>query len=180
MADRIEVTLYTRADCPLCDKAKASMRAAASLHRLPIVIREVDIDREPALRERFTNDVPVIYVGGVEAFRHGVTQEKFVAFIRGDSQRMTAAAIEAEMRTLAPGWRAVGGHHLEKQFGFPDFAKALAFTNRVGALAEEAGHHPDVCVGWGSVRITMWSHDVNGLTGRDFALARKIDALASP
>jgi glutaredoxin len=81
MAESIEVTLYTRHPCFLCDKAKASIRAATSLHRLPIVIREVDIDADAALRERFTDDVPVIYVGGIEAFRHRVSPKEFADYV---------------------------------------------------------------------------------------------------
>ena len=78
----IEVTLYTRHPCFLCDKAKASIRAATSLHRLPIELREVDIDADPALRERFTNDVPVIFVNGVEAFRHRVSPQEFADYVK--------------------------------------------------------------------------------------------------
>ena len=78
----IEVTLYTRHPCFLCDKAKASIRAAASLHRLPIELREVNIDADAELRARFTNDVPVIYVNGVEAFRHRVSPQEFADYVK--------------------------------------------------------------------------------------------------
>ncbi|HKS22740.1 MAG TPA: glutaredoxin family protein [Thermoanaerobaculia bacterium] len=77
----VEVTLYTRHPCFLCDKAKASIRAAASLHRLPVELHEVDIDADPVLQERFTNDVPVIYVNGVEAFRHRVSPQEFADYV---------------------------------------------------------------------------------------------------
>ena len=77
----VEVTLYTRRPCFLCDKAKASIRAAASLHRLAIELREVNIDADPVLHERFTNDVPVIYVNGVEAFRHRVSPQEFADYV---------------------------------------------------------------------------------------------------
>ena len=72
MSEPVEVTLYTRADCMLCDKAKAAIRAAESLYRLNIELKEVDVDGDDDLRARFTNDVPVIYVAGSEAFRHRV------------------------------------------------------------------------------------------------------------
>lgn len=75
-------------------------------------------------------------------------------------------------------WRLVEGHHLEKEWRFPDFASALAFTNRVGALAEEAGHHPDIHLSWGRVRITLRTHDAGAVTELDHALAEKIDALS--
>ena len=79
---------------------------------------------------------------------------------------------------LPPGWRIVDSHHLEKEFRFDDFAQALAFTNKVGAAAEELGHHPDILLGWGKVRVTTWSHDAGAITTRDYALAAKIEELA--
>ena len=70
----MEVTLYTRRDCPLCDEAKATLRAAG------LEPKEVDIDRDPELQRRFTNDVPVIYIDGKEAFRHRVSAEQLAPF----------------------------------------------------------------------------------------------------
>ncbi|MDQ6801383.1 MAG: 4a-hydroxytetrahydrobiopterin dehydratase, partial [Acidobacteriota bacterium] len=62
-----------------------------------------------------------------------------------------------------------------KEFRFPDFANALAFTNKIGAIAEEQGHHPDIHLAWGKVRVTIWTHAVDGMTRSDFVLAAKID-----
>jgi len=76
-----------------------------------------------------------------------------------------------------PGWEAVNEHHLKKTFAFPDFQRALDFVNRVGAVAEEQGHHPDIFLAWGKVEITMWTHKIDGLTESDFILAAKIDRL---
>jgi 4a-hydroxytetrahydrobiopterin dehydratase len=76
-----------------------------------------------------------------------------------------------------PSWKVVNGHHLEKAFSFPDFKKALEFTNKVGGLAEEQGHHPDIFLAWGKVTVTIWTHKINGLTESDFILAAKIDRL---
>jgi len=76
-------------------------------------------------------------------------------------------------------WRNVDGHHLEKEFRFPDFATALAFTNRIGVIAEELNHHPDIHLSWGRVRVETWSHDVGAITERDHALAARIDQLSS-
>jgi 4a-hydroxytetrahydrobiopterin dehydratase len=191
----IEVTLYTRRDCHLCDEAKAAIRAAASLHRLPVTLREVDIEGDAALKARYTDDVPVIHVDGVEAFRHRVTPEAFTAYVRGGARAASTLAAEkcvpcrggvsplkrAELaaltRELGNGWRVVDEHHLEKEFTFPDFAQALALTNRIGAVAEEEGHHPDIYLGWGKVRVTIWTHKIDGLTRSDFVLAAKIDRL---
>jgi len=75
------------------------------------------------------------------------------------------------------GWEVVLEHHLKKNYGFANFAEALAFVNRVGAMAEEQGHHPDICFGWGTAEITIWTHKIDGLTESDFILAAKIDKL---
>ena len=75
-------------------------------------------------------------------------------------------------------WSVVEEHHLSRVFcKFRDFAAALAFVNRVGELAEQQGHHPDICFGWGRVEITTWTHKIDGLTESDFILAAKIDQL---
>jgi 4a-hydroxytetrahydrobiopterin dehydratase len=76
---------------------------------------------------------------------------------------------------LKPDWQLVGEHHLEKEFKFKDFREALEFTNRVGELAEAQGHHPDIYLGWGKVRLTIWTHKIDGLTESDFVLAAKVD-----
>ena len=77
--------------------------------------------------------------------------------------------------SLPAGWRIVDNHHLEKEFTFPNFADALAFVNRVVAIAEELDHHPDIYLAWGKVRIQTWTHVANGLTRKDYVLAQKID-----
>jgi 4a-hydroxytetrahydrobiopterin dehydratase len=68
-------------------------------------------------------------------------------------------------------------HHLEKEYLFPDFAQALAFTNQVGAIAEENGHHPDIFLAYGKVKIQLWTHKINGLSESDFVLAAKCDEI---
>jgi 4a-hydroxytetrahydrobiopterin dehydratase len=72
-------------------------------------------------------------------------------------------------------WKVVNEHHLVRTYKFPDFKSALAFVNRVGAMAEEQGHHPDILLAWGKAEITIWTHKVDGLTESDFILAAKID-----
>ncbi len=76
-----------------------------------------------------------------------------------------------------PGWEVVGEHHLKREFRFRNFREALAFVNRVGALAEEQGHHPDVSFGWGRAEVVIFTHAIDGLTESDFILAAKIDRL---
>lgn len=77
---------------------------------------------------------------------------------------------------LGGGWGAVDDHHLEKTYAFGDFKQALDFTNSVGAIAEAEGHHPDIYLAWGKVRITIWTHKIDGLTESDFILAARADA----
>ena len=76
-----------------------------------------------------------------------------------------------------PQWRVVDEHHITREFKFPDFVQALAFVNKVGNLAEQQGHHPDILLSWGEAEVTTWTHKVNGLTESDFILAAKIDKL---
>jgi len=78
-------------------------------------------------------------------------------------------------RELGHGWKVVNGHHLEKLFKFKDFVEALDFTNRIGAIAEQQNHHPDIYLTWGKVRVEIFTHAVNGLTKNDFILAAKIE-----
>ncbi|HYC54372.1 MAG TPA: 4a-hydroxytetrahydrobiopterin dehydratase [Candidatus Binatia bacterium] len=73
------------------------------------------------------------------------------------------------------GWTIEGGHHLTKQWKFPDFVSALAYVNALGAIAEEQGHHPDLTLGWGRVGAQIWTHAAGGLTENDFILAAKAD-----
>lgn len=74
------------------------------------------------------------------------------------------------------GWSVERDHHLSKTYTFPDFAKALAFVSKVGAMADQQGHHPDVYLGWGKVRLEIWTHKIDGLTESDFIFAAKADA----
>jgi 4a-hydroxytetrahydrobiopterin dehydratase len=78
---------------------------------------------------------------------------------------------------LSGGWHFADEQRLEKQFKFPDFRKALDFTNRVGEIAEQQGHHPDIFLTYGEVRLQIWTHQVNGLTENDFVLATKVDGI---
>jgi len=95
---------------------------------------------------------------------------------------MTAAEIETLRREI-PDWSLLereGIARLERVFPFAHFADALAFTNRVGALAEEAGHHPALTTEWGRVTVAWWTHTIRGLDRNDFIMAAKTDALYSP
>jgi 4a-hydroxytetrahydrobiopterin dehydratase len=95
---------------------------------------------------------------------------------RGGVPPLTGAELE-KFRMELPEWQVIGGHHLQRAYTFPDFRTALDFVNRVGALAEEQGHHPDIYLSWGRVEIKIWTHKINGLTESDFILAAKMSRL---
>jgi 4a-hydroxytetrahydrobiopterin dehydratase len=76
---------------------------------------------------------------------------------------------------LQNGWTMANEHHLEKEYRFKDFREALDFVNRLGEIAEREGHHPDIFLAWGRVKVTLWTHAVGGLSENDFILAAKAD-----
>ncbi|MBN8414349.1 4a-hydroxytetrahydrobiopterin dehydratase [Halomonas denitrificans] len=94
-------------------------------------------------------------------------------------------ASESEMASWQkqlPEWQIVerdGIMQLERSYRFRNFKQALAFTNRVGEIAEEAGHHPALLTEWGKVTVTWWSHEMKGLHKNDFILAARTDEVAS-
>jgi 4a-hydroxytetrahydrobiopterin dehydratase len=96
---------------------------------------------------------------------------------RGDTPPLRGEPLAKLLDELGGGWRAVDEHHLEKEYRFPDFRSALAFTNRVGELAERESHHPDIHLAWGGVRLEIFTHKIRGLSEGDFVLAAKADAL---
>lgn len=83
-----------------------------------------------------------------------------------------------KLHRCVPDWTVTNEHHLRREYRFPDFKQALDFVNRVGALAEEQGHHPDILLAWGKAGITLWTHKIDGLTESDFIMAAKIDRLS--
>ena len=92
------------------------------------------------------------------------------------TERLRGEALGEMQRQLGEDWKVIGEHHLEKEYGFKNFKEALDFTNRVGAIAEEEGHHPDIFLAWGKVKLTVWTHAIDGLSENDFILAAKADA----
>lgn len=97
---------------------------------------------------------------------------------RGGVPPLKGNELEALHKSV-PHWKVVNEHHIVREFKFPDFAKALEFVNKVGALAEEQGHHPDILLAWGKAEITLWTHKIDGLTESDFIMAAKFDRLIS-
>jgi 4a-hydroxytetrahydrobiopterin dehydratase len=108
-----------------------------------------------------------------------LSAERCVA-CRRDSPRVSEEEI-AELKGAIPDWQLLerdGIARLERVFHFPSFADALAFTNRVGALAEAEGHHPALLTEWGRVTVTWWTHKIRGLHRNDFIMSAKTDVLA--
>ena len=95
---------------------------------------------------------------------------------RGGVEPLNNEAVQNYLRELV-GWQVIDHHHLQKSFSFPDFKAALALVNRIGEVAEQENHHPNISFTWGQVDIEIWTHVIDGLHENDFVLAAKIDAL---
>jgi 4a-hydroxytetrahydrobiopterin dehydratase len=98
---------------------------------------------------------------------------------RADSPKVPPAQAEQLMRQLPQWWviEQEGVQRLQRVFTFRDFAAALAFTNEVGRIAEEAEHHPLLITEWGRVTVQWWTHAIGGLHRNDFILAARTSAL---
>ena len=96
---------------------------------------------------------------------------------RGGAEPLTEPALSEYRKQLSDGWQVVDGKRLQKEFKFKNFAEALDFTNKVGQLAEQQQHHPDIHLSWGKVKIELWTHKIGGLHENDFILATGIDHL---
>jgi 4a-hydroxytetrahydrobiopterin dehydratase len=110
-----------------------------------------------------------------------LTQMKCVA-CRRDEPTVTDAEI-AEFHPQVSDWEVVeldGTKRLSRIFSFDDFARALEFTNKVGELAENEGHHPALLTEWGRTTVTWWTHKIRGLHRNDFVMAAKTDVLYQP
>ena len=90
---------------------------------------------------------------------------------KGDVPALKGNELAKFARELGGSWQVVREHHLEKEYKFKDFRQALDFTNQVGELAELQGHHPDIFLAWGKVKLTIWTHKIDGLTESDFIMA---------
>jgi 4a-hydroxytetrahydrobiopterin dehydratase len=86
-------------------------------------------------------------------------------------------ALEERIDRLGEGWMVIDGKRLQKEYRFDDFRQALDFVNRVGKLAEEEDHHPNIELAWGKATITLWTHKIGGMHENDFIMAAKIDEL---
>ena len=94
---------------------------------------------------------------------------------RGGVPPLKGEQLNALQEKLGNGWQVINEHHLEKEYIFADFRQALDFTVKVGEVAENQGHHPDIYLAWGKVKLTIWTHKIDGLTESDFIFAAKAD-----
>lgn len=94
---------------------------------------------------------------------------------RGGVPPVEKARADELLKQLGRGWSLNQKGHLERLYTFKDFAQALAFVNKVGAVAEAEGHHPDLYLAWGKCGVEIWTHKINGLTESDFYMAAKAD-----
>ena len=94
---------------------------------------------------------------------------------RGGVPPLATGERDRLLALLNTDWEIVNGHHLRREFRFPDFVSALGFTNAIGELAEAEGHHPDIHLAWGRTTVDIWTHKIDGLTESDFILAAKIE-----
>ena len=90
--------------------------------------------------------------------------------LKGDDLQVLRTQVDS-------AWSVIDEHHLEREYGFDDFRQALDFVVKVGEMAEEQAHHPDIHLAWGKVKVTIWTHKIDGLTESDFVFAAKADAL---
>ena len=96
---------------------------------------------------------------------------------KGGVPPLKGTALARLVKTLGKGWRVINKHHLEREYKFDNFRTALDFTNKVGELAEQQNHHPDIYLAWGKVKLTLWTHKIDGLTESDFVFAAKVNLL---
>jgi len=104
--------------------------------------------------------------------------EKHCIPCRGAVPPLTGEQLSPYAEQL-PDWKIIEEHHIARTYRFPDFKQALDFVDRIGAVAEAEGHHPDLCLSWGKVEVQIYTHKIRGLTESDFILAAKIDQMFS-
>ena len=105
-----------------------------------------------------------------------LTEKECIA-CKGGVPPLKDKALKSLQKKLKRSWKVVRRHHLENEYIFKDFREALAFVNQVGKLAEKQQHHPDIYLAWGKVKLTLWTHKIDGLTESDFILAAHVDEI---
>tara|TARA_B100000029_G_scaffold448278_1_gene470687 strand:- start:358 stop:684 length:327 start_codon:yes stop_codon:yes gene_type:complete len=105
----------------------------------------------------------------------GGLSEKDCIPCKGGTPPLSEEESNAFLAQIDRGWRIVDNHHLTRSWEFPDFASAMSFTNSLGDICEDQGHHADFELGWGRVVALIYTHKIDGLTESDFVLAHKFD-----
>lgn len=96
---------------------------------------------------------------------------------KGGVSPLAGESLQQYMKDLSGDWELVDEQRLEKTYKFKNFREALDFTVRIGELAERVGHHPDIFLAWGRVKLTVWTHKIGGLSEADFVFAAKADRI---
>ena len=96
---------------------------------------------------------------------------------KGGVPPLKGEALLSLYRQLGSGWNLIEEKRIEKEYTFKNFKDALQFTNEIGKIAEAEGHHPDIHLGWGKVKLLIWTHKIGGLTESDFIIAAKCDQI---
>lgn len=94
---------------------------------------------------------------------------------KGGVPPLKGAELAALHQRLEAGWQVFDEHHLEKEYRFRSYQDGVDFTNRVARIAEEQNHHPDILLLYGKVKVTIWTHKIDGLTESDFVFAAKVE-----
>lgn len=109
---------------------------------------------------------------------HDLAQRELIPPRGEGTSPLEGEALSGLYKLLGSEWELVEDHHITRTYTFKDFQSALDFTNRVGALAESVDHHPEICLTWGKVTITIWTHSIGGLSEADFVFAARANTLA--
>ena len=107
----------------------------------------------------------------------GELAQKHCVPCEGGTPPLTQAQVEPLLAQL-DGWAVVEGKQIAKSYRFKNFVEAVDYVNKITPVAEAEGHHPDLLVRWGEVRIELWTHAIGGLSENDFIMAAKIDQVA--
>jgi 4a-hydroxytetrahydrobiopterin dehydratase len=149
---------------PTAETAVVHMGKMPMLPRSAPILAQEDTTGAPTMNDTQTMQISLL------ADRKCVACQGGTAPLKGD-------VLKQFLSQINPAWEMVEEHHITRTFKFRNFAEALAFVNRVGALAEEQNHHPEISFTWGKVRIELSTHKIGGLSESDMILAAKIDRL---
>ena len=198
-----DLIVYTRRNCHLCDVAKRDATGMLRAAGIELKLREIDVDSDARLVELYGHDVPLFFIGGIEVARHRIAGETFIRAVlaaqrsskmpasasslvdekcgacNGDTPKLSSGEIDSLKKELDSAWRVDNSTFLRREIVTPDFKTSLDLANRIGAIAEAEGHHPDLTVSWGKLGIEISTHAIKGLSRADFVLAAKIDREAA-